>query len=204
MCTKTEASSTIPADCSTIADLHKSYHNDNISYAQSIGNSTPFKMHTTESLTFMQDQFKTFKEKIESTVALLANKISQQSQIIDQNKQEICKLKNDNLLLKSCVADLELKIFPKKDESIILINTSKNTNITHNSLENTSQPVVSTELNKLKDDCRPTSHNVESKAVPLKSSTARPSEPKVTQLKSFLTLLLSLLLIKRYLKNLVN
>ena len=82
---------------------------------------------------------------------------------------------------------MELKIFPKKDESIILINTSKNTNITHNSLENTSQPVVSTELNKLKDDCRPTSHNVESKAVPSKSSYARPSELKATQPKSFLT-----------------
>ena len=99
--------------------------NDNISSAQSIDSSTPFKMHTTDSLMFMQDQFKTFKKKIESTMALLANKISQQTQIIDQNKQEICKLKNDNLHLKSRVADLELKIFPKKDESIILINTNK-------------------------------------------------------------------------------
>ena len=91
VCTKTQVSSTIPVDCSRIADLggfiDKSYQNvlpqndnDNISSAQSIGSSTPFKMHTTGSLTFMQDQFKTFKEKIESTVTLLANKISQQTQ----------------------------------------------------------------------------------------------------------------------------
>ena len=97
------------------------------------------------------------------------------------------QIENDNLHLKSRVADLELKIFPKKDESIILINTSKNANITHNSLENTSQPVVSTELNRLKDDCRPTPHNIESKAVPSKSSSACPVEPKATQPKSFLT-----------------
>ena len=116
--------------------------NDNISSAQSIGSSTPFKMHTTDSLMSMQDKFKTFKEKIESTVTLLVNKMSQQTQIIEQNKQEICKLTNDNLHLKSRVADLELKIFPKKDESIILIKSSENTNITHNHLENTSQPVV--------------------------------------------------------------
>ena len=195
VCTKTEVSPTVSVDCSTLADLErfidKSYQNllpqndnGNISSAQSIGSSTPFKMHTTDSLTSMQDQFKTFKEKIESTVTLLVNKISQQSQIIDQNKQEICKLRNDNLHLKSRVADLELKIFPKKDESIILINSSENINITHNLLENTSQPVVSTELSKLKDGCRPTSHNIESKAAPSKSFSARPSEPKATPPKS--------------------
>ena len=111
VCTKTEISPTVSVNCSTLADLEgfidKSYQNllpqndnDNISSAQSIASSTPIKMHTTDSLTSMQDQFKTFKEKIESTVTLLVNKISQQSQIIDQNKQEICKLRNDNLHLK--------------------------------------------------------------------------------------------------------
>ena len=198
VCTKTEVSSTVSVDCSTLADLEgfidKSYQNllpqndnDNISSVQLIGSSTPFNMHTTDSLTTMQDQFKTFKEKIESTVKLLVNKISQQTQIIDQNKQEICKLTNDNLNLKSRVADLELKIFPKKDESTILINSSKNTNITHNLLENTSQPVVLEELSKLKDGCRPTSHKIESKAVPSNSSSVRPSETKATPPKSFLT-----------------
>ena len=158
VCTKAEVSSTASVDCSTLTDLEgfidKSYqsllpqsNNDNISSAQSIGSSTPFKMHTTDSLMSMQDQFKIFKEKIESTVTLLVTKISQQTQIIDQNKQDICKLTNDNLHLKSRIADLESKIFPKKDESIILINSSKNTNIAHSLLENTSQPVVSTDRN---------------------------------------------------------
>ena len=54
-------------------------------------------------------------------------------------------------------------------------------------MENISQPVVSTELSKLKDGCRPTSHNIESKAVPSKRFSARPSEPKATPPKSFLT-----------------
>ena len=122
VCRKTEVSSTVSVDCSTLADMEgfidKSYQNlfpqndnDNISSAQSIGSSTPFKMHTTDSLMSMQDQFKTFKEKIESTVTLLVNKISNQTQIIDQNKQDICNLTNDNLHLKSRVADLESKTY---------------------------------------------------------------------------------------------
>ena len=81
VCTKTEVSSKASDDCSTLTDLEgfidKSYQsllpqsdNDNISSAQFIGSSTPFKMHTTDSLMSMQDQFKIFKEKIESTVTL--------------------------------------------------------------------------------------------------------------------------------------
>ena len=91
--------------------------------------------------------------------------------------------------LKSRVADLESKIFPKKDKFIILINSNKNTNITHNLLENKSQPVVSTELSKLKDGCRPTSHNIESnvekffcspfraQSYTAEGFSTRPSEP---------------------------
>ena len=101
VCTKTEVSSTVSVDCSTLADLEgfidKSYQNllphndnDNIFFAQSIGSSTSFKMHTTDSLMSMQDQFKTFKEKFESTVTLLVNKISQQTQIICKWKTILC------------------------------------------------------------------------------------------------------------------
>ena len=78
-------------------------------------------------------------------MASLINKITEQTQIIDENKEEICKLTDVNLHLESRVAKLEEKIFPK-DESIILINPSENINITHNKLENKSQSAVSTEL----------------------------------------------------------
>ena len=40
--------------------------------------------------------------------------------------------------------------------------------------------LCSTELSKFKDDCRPASHNIESKGAPSKSFSARPSEPKAT------------------------
>jgi hypothetical protein len=53
------------------------------------------------------------------------------------------------------------------DESIILINPSENSNITHNKLENKSESAVSTELNKLQHGClTTTSQNVEPKVAP--------------------------------------
>ena len=43
------------------------------------------------------------------------NKITEQSQAIKENKQDTCKLTKDNLHLKSRVAELEGKLFPKDD-----------------------------------------------------------------------------------------
>ena len=191
MSTGAEVGPAVSVDCSTLADLEgfidKSYQNllpqidnENIS-------CTPIKKHATDNLTSLQEQFKIFKEKLESTVSHLVNKISQQTQIIDQNKQKICKLANDNLHLKSRVAELESIVFSTKDESIILIKPTTDANISHNLSENTPQPVVSTELSKLKDDCRPaTSYNVEFKAAPSKSFPARPSESNVVLPRSSL------------------
>jgi hypothetical protein len=76
--------------------------NGKISFPQSIDCSTPFRLRTVEEQ---------LKENIEFTVASFINKITEQTQIIDENKEEICKLTDVNLHLESRVANWR-KNFP--------------------------------------------------------------------------------------------
>ena len=66
-------------------------------------------------------------------------KIAVQSQIIYKNNQELCKLTKDNLHPKSRLSDLEEKIFPK-GESTVLVNPDDN--VTHNNLQTSFQPTL--------------------------------------------------------------
>ncbi len=50
---------------------------------------------------------------METKVLNLLTKISEQTQIIDKNNQELCRLTNDNLHLKSRLTQLEEKVSPK-------------------------------------------------------------------------------------------
>jgi hypothetical protein len=56
----------------------------------------------------MSEEFSTFKGKIEIEYAVLR---SEQSQIIYKSEQNVCKLTNENLHLKSRVNELEIKVF---------------------------------------------------------------------------------------------
>ena len=52
--------------------------------------------------------------EIESGVLLLKAELSEQTQIINACKQDICKLTNENLILKSRFSELEEKVFVNK------------------------------------------------------------------------------------------
>jgi hypothetical protein len=55
-----------------------------------------------------EKQFSMFKDKIESDIAVVINKLSEQTRIINnKSKQDICKLSDENLNSKSRLAELE-------------------------------------------------------------------------------------------------
>ncbi len=66
---------------------------------------------------------------METKVLNLVTKISEQTQIIDKNNQELCRLTNDNLHLKSRLTQLEKKVFPKGDTTIQINCNNKVTHI---------------------------------------------------------------------------
>ena len=55
---------------------------------------------------------------MESKVLILLTKISEQTQIINKNNKELCKLTKDNLHLKSRLTQLEEKLSPKGNATI--------------------------------------------------------------------------------------
>jgi hypothetical protein len=65
---------------------------------------------------------------METKVLNLVTKISEQTQIIDKNNQELCRLTNDNLHLKSRLTQLEEKVSPKGDATIQI---NRNDKVTH-------------------------------------------------------------------------
>ena len=73
-----------------------------------------------------------FKVNIEFKVAALLAKVEKQSYIIDKNNQELCKLTKDNLHLKSRLSDLEEKVFPISESTVLI---SPDINATHTNLQ---------------------------------------------------------------------
>ena len=72
--------------------------------------STPSNRHTDGNLAKLESQFFTFKESVEAQLQNLSYKLSEQNIIIKLNKQELCKLSSENLHLKSCISELEVKL----------------------------------------------------------------------------------------------
>ena len=114
-----------------------------ISFTQATDSSTPFKSRSADSSASLEHQFNTFKANMESKVAALLTKIPGQSQIIDKNNQELCKLTEDNLHLKSRLSDLEEKVFPKGESSILI---HPDNNVTHIGLQTNFQSTNSSEM----------------------------------------------------------
>jgi hypothetical protein len=113
----------LTADCSTLDELEdvidQSFqnanilmqnNNTNISSAQSIDSSTPVWTQDETKLGITVKQFCMFKDKIESYIVVLINNLSEQTQIVNKSKQDICKLSDENLNLKSQLAELEVKV----------------------------------------------------------------------------------------------
>ena len=108
-------------DCSTIEQLQEfidaSYQKSllhQISLTQATDSSTPLKLRPDCSLDTLQDQFNAFKHDMETKVLNLLTKTSEQTQIIDKNHQELCRLTKNNLHLKSRLTQLEEKVSPPK------------------------------------------------------------------------------------------
>ena len=148
------------SDISTLEELQdivdRSYQgvlprngNVNVSFAQTIDSSTPFRSREADCLS-MEERFCTFKVNIESTVAALRAKLSEQTQIIAESKQELCKWASDNLHLRTRLAELEKKVSPK-DKFTNSNSPNKNDDILNNALVNKSQPAVSNKDNNPKN-----------------------------------------------------
>ncbi|CAB3988981.1 Hypothetical predicted protein [Paramuricea clavata] len=70
-------------------------------------NSTPFKQCKSDSATIKNALFDNFKEKVECEISNLLAKLTKQDETININKQDICKLREENLHLKSRISKLE-------------------------------------------------------------------------------------------------
>ena len=105
----------LASDCSTLEELEnfidRSFKNMGKLPPKAIDGSTPSrKLYDSKSDT-LAERFETFKMEIESGVLLLKAELSEQTQIINACKQDICKLTNENLILKSRLRELEEKVF---------------------------------------------------------------------------------------------
>ena len=78
--------------------------------AQPTDMSTPSNRNTDGNLAKFESQFFMFKESVEAQLQNLSYKLSEQNNIIKLNKQELCKLNSENLHLKSCISELEVKL----------------------------------------------------------------------------------------------
>lgn len=73
-------------------------------------NSTPFKQREDDNITTIKVLFDNFKEKVEYEISNLLGKLTKQDETINTNKQDICKLREENLHLKSRISELEGKM----------------------------------------------------------------------------------------------
>ncbi|CAB4008873.1 Hypothetical predicted protein [Paramuricea clavata] len=110
------------SDCSTLEDLQDfidfSYQNilplsdnANLSSTRTFDCSTPSRPSVDDNSPAIEKLFGTFKREFESKVEALIFELSEQREIIDRCKQDICKLTSENLNLKSSLAELEQKAF---------------------------------------------------------------------------------------------
>ena len=113
----------LSADCSTLDELEdfidRSFqnvniltqnNNANIFPVRSTDSSTPSRTQDEAELGITVKHFRMFKNKIESDIAVLINNLSEQTQIINKSKQDICELSDENLNLKSRLTELEVKV----------------------------------------------------------------------------------------------
>ena len=125
------------SDCSTLEDLQDfidfSYQNilplsdnANLSSTRIFDCSTPSRSSVGDNSPAIEKLFGTFKREFESKVEALIFELSEQKETIDRCKQDICKLTSENLNLKSRLAELEQKAFPKNKSNNVTKNAETN------------------------------------------------------------------------------
>jgi hypothetical protein len=80
-------------------------------FSQEISNSTPLQQRVNDNSVTMEARFFMFKEKIESEMVNLLEKLSEQVKIINTSKQDLCRLNRENLILKLRISELKGKVF---------------------------------------------------------------------------------------------
>ena len=83
--------------------------NDNIFLAQSMDSSTLSRSSFDNKSGTLEDRFKILKAEMESRFLCLKAEISEQTKIINASKQDICKLRDENLILKLRLGEVEEK-----------------------------------------------------------------------------------------------
>ena len=118
-------------DCSSLEELEnfidRSFEsvdclplkNNNIFLAQSIGSSTPSRSSFDIKSGTLEERFEILKAEMESGFLYLKAELSEQTKIINACKQDICKLTNENLILKLRLSELEEKGKVSVNESIL-------------------------------------------------------------------------------------
>ena len=109
----------LASDCSTLEELEnfidRSFKNMGKLPPKAIDGSTPSrKLYDSSKSDTLAERFETFKMEMECGVLLLKAELSERTQIINACKQDICKLTNENLILKSRLSELEEKMFVNK------------------------------------------------------------------------------------------
>lgn len=79
-----------------------------MSFAPTVDGSTPFRSHTDNCIS-TEKRFCVFEELIESTVMALKAELLEQTKIIAESKQELCKLARENLHLTAHLTEREEK-----------------------------------------------------------------------------------------------
>ena len=91
---------------------------DNIFLAQSIDSSTHSRSSFDIKSGTLENRFKILKAEMESGFLYLKAALSEQTKIINACKQDICKLSNENLILKSPLSEIEEKCKVSVNKSI--------------------------------------------------------------------------------------
>lgn len=104
---------------------------DNMLSAHAVDSSTPLRTQADSNLSAVEQQFIIFKENIEAKVSALTVKSLEQSKIIHNTKQELCKLTKENFNLKSRLAMLEEKVFPESEFTVPIDPGSIQQSIVH-------------------------------------------------------------------------
>jgi hypothetical protein len=185
------------ASNSTISDLEdfidSSFFNVNgavaPNFAQVSGTSTPLQQQDDDTSDSFELQFFSFKTKTEFQLLDLLSKMSEQNQVIDACKQDLCKLRSQNLNLISRISFLEKKL-SIVNHSEYDFNEQQSNNVRHQTIKPTSPPNSIVRHTSRQSDKPNRSPNRDVNAIPKKDisqpevlfvySTSKPVNSQIT------------------------
>jgi hypothetical protein len=116
--------------------------------------STPVNQHPDGNLAKLESQFFTFKENVEAQLQSLSYKLFEQNNIINSNKQELCKLNCENLHLRSCISELEVKLLSTNTS-----NANSSLGLDSQMVKENALPTVNADICITSSGCSPETNN---------------------------------------------